>query len=1284
MFKKSFLSVLLLSIAISASSAADPVQDKLAVLKARGLDFSDAAFFLPFADEKGNFPYAEGTRIREWKNKTRPVSFFFLPQWQKNSRLKGQFCLYMDGQNVAGTSGGGKILLPEVSHTISAWVAFEEPVGAFNIFVEGHVGIKARALGYYYGYLHHSVEGRLQEGQPTQRSDAGLKYAVVPREWTHIAGVYDRDKKTNQLYLNGKLVKEVPADIPPIELKESGIYIGTGKTGDGLFKGWIDELAVFQRAFTADEIAALYAKGVPDAGCEKIAEPPRLKPGQKELADALKLEDVWMYSDFNKKTEPTFTDGAAGAVETRQRFPAGGPVFGPGKFGEALLIRGKEHSATPIDTAFIADTLEYAVNFPEGQFTVSFWFKPDSAKWSAAKGLKRWDWTFFSNRFGDAALSFKGDRLEARAGAAVSDGNENVISSGPTTWPDDQWVHIVLSSSATGKTTLYVDGNPVASKDLPYNRDFAPLLSLGKGWKQNNQENDNRERLDGWLDDFLVLKTALSEAGVKQLFASGKPALESAGGIGFALPRTAFKRGEKIQYPVKLPFPGKVEITATPAGDAGAKPLTVYSGETKDISPSLLLDTGLLHPGDYSMTVSVSNGTATEKGSTGIRILPSQDPAIPFGMYCSTPEQQLDKIPDYLDKWQRTGITFARVGLGEHYSRALFMDTLYRRGIEWIPNVLTSYLTDEEKKGLDPVDYNQIRIASKETPGHISLFSSVAQEKLAGRIKNVVAECSSHPGFKFISLWDEYDSHHDISPSGLRYFKEKTGISSFPSFEMKPKGSVVPDNDPYARWIDTFGVGMWQNKGLAYHDVLMTKFAQEANPAIRTMSQPSDGHGGTSVSMPEVYCYLAETDHRRDIGATELLAEHCTEVFRAGDMNRPRKPVWPLLGWWSIPALPGFNESIRVMTEVSLAKGAKGIIYAADTWIFRDDMADSVRRLAGFRDVYGPFLNSLSFEDLGKIALVWNDYEMMGQKEPAGRTPYAPKHQLSAALRLAGIPFEIVHTDQILKGELKRFDAIVLTNYNYATESLKKGVDEFAASGGTVFAAKDDNAAKASALLAPESAVQYVPGEFVPAKGDDAHGKMENVQSLVPKATEVFLPGLKSARPVYADNNYFACYHVPGPGCDVYFIINTDLYLDQAGSITFAKPLANSYSLVDNKPVGVAGNTLPVSLKKGEWQVIASYPAPLKEMKIQAEAVGVKVKFSVAVAASSAVPVTVRFLDPSGKEAVPYRQHAVTGKDGTLTGTMTMAALNDPKGQWTVVAEIPFAGVSAKTQLDIK
>jgi len=1186
----------------------------------------------------------------------------------------------MDGNNVAATSGGGCIFLPEDSHTIAAWVAFEEPVGSFNIFVEGHVGIRSRALGYSWGYLRHSVDSMI-EGQKAQSANAGFKFSAVPREWIHIAGVYDRDKKMIQLYLNGNLVKEEPVDIPPIELKSSGFFIGQGKTGDSLFKGWIDELAIYKRAFSAEEIAALYAKGVPDAGFEKIPEPPRLAPGQKELEDALKLDDVWMYSDFNKKTEPSFTTGSAGAVDTMQSFPVGGPVFGPGKFGDALLIRSKQPLTNPNDKPAVADTLEYAMQFPKGQFTVAFWFKPDTEKWSSAKAAKRWEWNFFATRFAAASLSYKGGRFVANAGNEAA--RDNAISAASTI-PDDQWIHIALCSSATGNSTLYVDGNPVGSRDLPFNRDFETMLSIGKQWNQNNQEKDNGERLDGWLDDLLILKTALSEAAVKQLFESGKPALESAGGVAFLLPRTAFKQGEKIQYPVKLPFPGKVEILATRAGVAEAKPLTVYSGEAKDTTANLLLDTGLLHAGDYSLTVSVSNGTATDKSATGIRILPSQEKSIPFGMYSTSPELQLGKMPDYLEKWQRTGITFARVGLGQHYSRALFMDTLYRRGIEYIPNVLTSSLSEEEKKDLNPVDYNQMKIGSADVPNHISLFSTVAQDKLAARIKKVVTECSSHPGFKFISLWDEYDSHHDISPAALRYYKEKTGFSSFPSFEMQPKGTVVPDNDPYARWIDTFGVGMWNNKGLAYHDVLMTKFAQEANPKIQTMSQPSDGHGGTSVSMPEVYCYLAETDHRRDIGGSELLAENCTEVFRAGDMNRPRKPVWPLLGWWSIPALPGFNESIRVMTEVSLAKGAKGIIYAADTWIHRDDMAESVRRLAVFRDVYGPFLNSLSYENLGKLALVWNDYEMMGQKDPAGRTPYAPKPQLTAALRLAGIPFEIVHTDQILKGELKRFDAVVLTNYNYATESLKKGVDEFAASGGMVFAAKDENAAKDQTLLAPESAVRYNPGAFVPAKGDEAHGKMENVQSLVPKAVEVFLPGLKSSRPVYADNSYFACYHVPGPGCDVYFIINTDLYLDQVGNITFATPLSNAYSLVDNKPIGVAGSTLPVSLKKGEWQVIASYPAPLKEMQIKAESEGVNVKFSVAVTASSAVPITVRFIDPSGKEDETYRQHAVTDNDGKLSGTMTFAALNDPKGKWTILAEIPFAGVNAKTQFDIK
>jgi hypothetical protein len=936
-----------------------------------------------------------------------------------------------------------------------------------------------------------------------------------------------------------------------------------------------------------------------------------------------------------------------------------------------LLIKGKESD----DKGNSADTLEYEMNFPEREFTVSFWFKPDITKWNEAKKNKRFRWAFFSTRFASAALFFKEGKFNANAGAVTA--TDNILFGTLTKWPEDKWTHFVLSSSATGKTTLYADGNPIASKDLPYCRNFAPVLSLGKLWNQNNQKQDNGERIDGWLDDFLVLRTALSETGVKKLFASGKPALDGVAGVGFPSFRTVFKRGEKASYPLMLPFKGKVEASLSLKD---GKTVQIFSGNAESLSWNLPVDTNLARPGDYKLGVSVSDGKTTQKAETEIRILPSPEPSIPFGLYCVT--NNLENKPDYMGKWRYAGMNYTRVGLGENYSRPLFMDFLYRYGIDYIPNIGTSHLDEKDKLGLKQEDYAQLEVGTNKLSDNCSLFSSIAQEKIKARLKNVIEHSSYYPGFKFVSLWDEYDSKHDVSPGAVKYFKEKTGLDKLPDFTQKPKGTIVPDNDPYARWIDTFGVGMWTNKGLAYHDASITEYVKSLNPAIRTMSNPSGGYAGTSVSMPEVYCYLAETDHRKDIGTSELLTDSCMEAYRCSDMNRPQKPVWPLLGWWSTPFLPGFNESIKVMTEISLAKGAKGILYAGDTWIIiREDMVESVRKLAGFRDQYGSFLNTLQYEDLGKVGLLWNDYEMMGEKNPAGRPGYAPSEHIAAALRLSGIPYEFIHTDQVLKGELKRFDAVFLPRFDYATESLKKNIDNFDGKGGAVFASEK------SSGLAPQNAIKYNPADFdyrAVQKNDVEPGKMQNVAGLVPKIKELVLPKLKSERPIYADNNYFACYYVPGPGCDVYFIINTDLYLDQTDKLTFANPLSNAYSLIDKKPLNTAGKSLPINLKKGEWQVIANYAEPIKELKIMAKHDASTVNYSVTLSGKAAVPITVRFIDPSGKEVDDYRQYVVTGKDGSMSGTLTLAALNDPKGEWKISAEIQFAGMKTEAKLDVK
>ena len=81
----------------------------------------------------------------------------------------------------------------------------------------------------------------------------GLK----PKNWYHVVGTFDGEKI--QIYLDGKLEgeKDVPKNGPVMVWNDNNIEIGgRPDTNDGanLYKGMLDELAVYDRALTAAEV----------------------------------------------------------------------------------------------------------------------------------------------------------------------------------------------------------------------------------------------------------------------------------------------------------------------------------------------------------------------------------------------------------------------------------------------------------------------------------------------------------------------------------------------------------------------------------------------------------------------------------------------------------------------------------------------------------------------------------------------------------------------------------------------------------------------------------------------------------------------------------------------------------------------------------------------------------------------------------------------------------------------------------------------------------------------
>jgi hypothetical protein len=78
-------------------------------------------------------------------------------------------------------------------------------------------------------------------------------------KWVHVAVVYDSINHVKQLYLNGTL--EASADTyqnKPLDLRNS--KIGTWGGGSRQFNGMMDDIRIYDRALTAEEIAKLAGK----------------------------------------------------------------------------------------------------------------------------------------------------------------------------------------------------------------------------------------------------------------------------------------------------------------------------------------------------------------------------------------------------------------------------------------------------------------------------------------------------------------------------------------------------------------------------------------------------------------------------------------------------------------------------------------------------------------------------------------------------------------------------------------------------------------------------------------------------------------------------------------------------------------------------------------------------------------------------------------------------------------------------------------------------------------
>ncbi|MEW2435944.1 LamG-like jellyroll fold domain-containing protein [Streptomyces caniferus] len=317
-------------------------------------------------------------------------------------------------------------------------------------------------------------------------ADAGIARAMAPQpggvtanEWTHLVGAYDSTAKVLQLYVNGKLVGQTP--YTTAWNARRGLQLGASShdgTPGSFFPGSLDEVQIFDKPVSTDEVTRLYAK-------ERIHGPGRPARAVFPLDEQADVKQVTGHGDvmpavLHSGAEP----GKAGVA------------------GNALSLDGKDDYAS-VDAAHFNTERSYAV---------TAWARVTDA--TRNQTVVAQDGSFLSAFY----LSYEasGGVWSARlATKDAADGNltqQRIASKQKATI--DKWAHLaVVHDTVDNTVSLYVNGILQGSISAPQSWYGYGALQIGRALYRG----EYTDYLTGQIDDVRVFDRPVSDREIHQL-----------------------------------------------------------------------------------------------------------------------------------------------------------------------------------------------------------------------------------------------------------------------------------------------------------------------------------------------------------------------------------------------------------------------------------------------------------------------------------------------------------------------------------------------------------------------------------------------------------------------------------------------------------------------------------------------------------------------------------------------------------------------------------------------
>ncbi len=141
--------------------------------------------------------------------------------------------------------------------TLAAWVFSEAPPSTFVTVVGKPLGVGV-ANSYEMGMSLAGTNTRVAAGWSSTSASQGLSLTLpASQEWFHVAATLSDTSAT--LYLDGEVVDQEAVTVVP-SFDDSDLYIGAdvdNLTVENFLAGRIDDLRIYRRALTEDEVAVI-------------------------------------------------------------------------------------------------------------------------------------------------------------------------------------------------------------------------------------------------------------------------------------------------------------------------------------------------------------------------------------------------------------------------------------------------------------------------------------------------------------------------------------------------------------------------------------------------------------------------------------------------------------------------------------------------------------------------------------------------------------------------------------------------------------------------------------------------------------------------------------------------------------------------------------------------------------------------------------------------------------------------------------------------------------------